>query len=227
MFVRRYGKACVERAGVTNAGAGLGEALFQRILHSPSAALMSVHEYDDTWKFIQHADGKIHLAIPPMLDEIKHLSPAEPEAEFPMILQAGERRSYNANTIYRETAWRKRDAEGALKVHPLDAERLSLVDGGHAWCESRRAAVCARVMITDEIRPGLVSLPHGYGMFEENDPASSRNGPPINFLTESSHCDPLSKVPFHKHVYVRVSPVGPDEQAAVGDIRETAVAATT
>jgi anaerobic selenocysteine-containing dehydrogenase len=244
-FVGRYGKKCVERAGIQDKGAGIGEALFQRILNSPSGTLISVHEYGETWSFIKHPDGKIHLAIPQMLEEIRQLVPEETDAEYPLVLQAGERRSYNANTIYREKSWRKQDPEGSLKVHPEDAGRLGLRDGGRAWCESPRAAVCALVSVTDEVRPGLVSLPHGFGMFEgfgemyevngvgdsEGIPQSDRrrdrrNGPAINFLTETARCDSLSKVPFHKHVRVRVRPVSDDEGTEVGEIRETSLLAT-
>jgi anaerobic selenocysteine-containing dehydrogenase len=242
-FVHSYGKECVERAGIRDEGAGIAEALFQRILNSPSGTLISVHNYEDTWSFIKHTDGKIHLAIPQMIDEIRKLAPELADAEYPLVLQAGERRSYNANTIYREKSWRKQDSEGALKVHPEDARRLDLLDGGLAWCESPRAAVCVRVAVNEEVRPGLVSLPHGFGMFEsfgeayepreasgtedrlrKSPLADPRNGPAINFLTASEWCDSLSKVPFHKHVRVRVRPVGVDESASAGEIREPCAA---
>ena len=219
-FVNRYGRGCVERAGIKDQGAGLGEALFQKILNSPSGTLISVHEYEDTWSFIRHRDGKIHLAIPRMLDEARALERSAPSAAYPFVLQAGERRSYNANTIYRETEWRKSDSQGSLKMHPADAGALGLEDGGLAWVESTRAAVCARVSVTDEVQQGLVSLPHGYGLFESKGVTAPRNGPAINFLTASTHCDALSKVPFHKHVPVRVVAVGPDEHVHVGEIRE-------
>ncbi len=222
-FIARYGKACVERAGIKDAGAGLAEALFQRIWHSPSGTLVSVHEYEDTWSFLKHADGKIHLAIPEMHGEIRTLAPESKDAEYPLILQAGERRSYNANTIYREQAWRKQDAEGALKIHPTDAQRLSLEDGGRAWCESPRAAVCVRVAIIDDVPPGLVSLPHGFGMFDGDATSATRSGPAINFLTDSDNCDQLSKVPFHKHVRVRVRPVDAGDETVVGAIRDNAL----
>ncbi|MFX8381749.1 hypothetical protein ABTL77_20325, partial [Acinetobacter baumannii] len=46
-----------------------------------------------------------------------------------------------------------------------------------------------------------------------------RAGPAINFLTQSDHCDDLSKVPFHKFVPVRIRPVRPDEGVVVGAVR--------
>jgi anaerobic selenocysteine-containing dehydrogenase len=50
-----------------------------------------------------------------------------------------------------------------LTVHPDDAARLSLTDGGNAKVASRAGAVVATVEITDEVMPGVVSLPHGWG----------------------------------------------------------------
>jgi anaerobic selenocysteine-containing dehydrogenase len=133
-FVRQYGKAPIERAGIRDQGAGLAEALFSKILGSPSGTPISVHDYEDTWKFLKHPDGNVHLAIPRLLQEIRDLDDEVREDGYPLILQAGERRSYNANSIYRDERWRKEDADGALKVHPEDAQRLGLADGERAWC---------------------------------------------------------------------------------------------
>ena len=224
-FVRRYGANASSEPAFVDRGAGLAEALFQKILHSPSGTVISLHEYEETWSFLKHRDGKIHLVIPQLIAEIQALTSEESDADYPLILQAGERRSYNANTIYREASWRKQDPEGALKVHPDDAARLGLEDGGRAWCESPRAAVCARVVITDESPAGFVSLPHGFGMFEGKESGAGRSGPAINFLTSSDHCDSLSKVPFHKHVRVRVRAISADVAARVGEVCEVAVVA--
>ncbi len=45
------------------------------------------------------------------------------------MLSAGERRAYTANDIFRDPSWRKRDAEGALRVSVEDAQALGLVAG--------------------------------------------------------------------------------------------------
>jgi anaerobic selenocysteine-containing dehydrogenase len=218
LFVKRYGEECVRRAGIRDEGAGIAEALFNRVLGNRSGTLISIHDYEETWKFIKHRDGRIHLAIDEMLAEVRDLKPLPRNQRFPLILQAGERRSYNANTIYRDGTWRKQDADGALKIHSTDAAELGLHDGALAWCENDRGAVCVRVQVTDEIRPGVVSLPHGYGMFRDS-AGDERSGPAINFLTHTDHCDDLSKVPFHKFVPVRVRPVEPDEEVTVAAVR--------
>jgi hypothetical protein len=60
------------------------------------------------------------LAIPELLDELRalHREPPGDDPEWPFLLSAGERRSFTANTIIRDPAWRKRDAEGALRIAP-------------------------------------------------------------------------------------------------------------
>lgn len=198
----------VRRAGIEDRGAGLGEALFERILHSDSGTLISAHEYPDTWSFIRYADKKIHLVIPEMLEEVEALAKEEREdSEYPFILLAGERRSYNANTILREPDWRKRDTSGALRLHAEDARALGLEEGQLAVCESSRGKVEAPVEISDEHLPGVASLPHGYGMVEAQEDGNLQQvGPAINELTAADHCDDLAKTPFHKYIPVRIRP---------------------
>ncbi len=50
-----------------------------------------------------------------------------------------------------------------LIVHPDDAAAAGLVDGGHARVASSAGSVVAPVEVSDEMRPGVVCLPHGWG----------------------------------------------------------------
>ena len=201
--------AAVRRTGLAGEGADLGEALFERLLKSPSGAPLSTHDHDEMWALVRHEDGRIHLDVPEMLAELNALAD-EPEAlagEYPLVLIAGERRAYNANQIYRDPRWRKTDLEGALAVHPDDAQRLGLAAGSMAVCESKRGRLEVRVAISDMMMPGVVSLPHGYGMEVATAEGGRRpNGPALNILTDAAHRDPLTATPYHKHVRVRVRP---------------------
>jgi len=148
--------------------------------------------------------------VPEMLDALRALAseetPAEPSA-FPLVLIAGERRSYNANQVFRDPAWRRSDPEGALHVHPDDAARIGLGDGVRAICESARASMEVRVGLDPSLRPGMVTLPHGYGMeHPDGSGVRRRNGPALNLLTDSAHRDPISATPYHKYVRVRLRP---------------------
>lgn len=209
-YARRHADA-VRRTGLEGRGADLGEALFARILGSPSGALLSTHRHAEVWAFVRHADGRVHLEVPELLEALRALA-GEPEppgaAEFPLVLVAGERRSYNANQIFRDPAWRKSDPDGALHVHPDDARALGLADGGRAICESARGRIEVRVALTDALRRGVVTLPHGYGADYPDGRGGRRViGPVVNELTDAAHRDPLTATPYHKHVRVRLRPI--------------------
>ena len=205
-YASRHADA-VRRAGIRGTGAGLGEGLFAAILGGESGVHLSTHLHEDTWSLLRTPDRRVRLAISPLLDELRALGdePAREDSAFPLLLMAGERRAYNANTIYRDPAWRKTDAEGALWIHPADAEALELADGDAVVVESANGRVESTLALKDALPRGLVSLPHGYGLEHPGqDGARLRNGPRINELTTAAHCDPRTKTPFHKGVPVRV-----------------------
>ncbi|ANM30636.1 dehydrogenase [Acidobacteria bacterium Mor1] len=212
-YAKRYPEQ-VRRTGLSGgSSAALGEALFQRIMHTDTAIPISTHTHDEVWQLVLHEDGKIHLAIPEMLTELAALAaePVEREdaASFPFILAAGERRAYNANQIYRDPAWRKSDRDGALRIHPEDATNLGLSDGDRVRCESAVGAVEVAIERDDAMRPGCLSLPHGFGMqYPDADGRLRQNGAAINELTESRRCDPLARTPWHKYVPVRLARLG-------------------
>jgi anaerobic selenocysteine-containing dehydrogenase len=202
--------AAIQRAGIQENGKGLAVSLFERIVSSPSGAIISMHEYEDTFSFIRHADGKIHLNVDLMMqlmDELRQEADHGPvlDQEYPFILSAGERRSSNATTTYRNPAWRKTDSKGSMIINPEDAKRLGLSEGDLAICESRQGTISVYARIDDGIRAGCVSVPHGFGLkYAESDGKRTMHGPRINLLTASLHCDPLTKTPYHKNVQVRI-----------------------
>src|SRR5262249_32070627 len=109
----------VRAAGIQGEGPALAEALFDKLLASPAATAFTVHTYEQVWNFVTHDEHKIHLAIPRLLAWLASLDPdAEPDdQEFPFILIAGQRCSYNANQILRHPGWRRDDLDGALRIH--------------------------------------------------------------------------------------------------------------
>ncbi|MBK8971126.1 MAG: molybdopterin-dependent oxidoreductase [Hahellaceae bacterium] len=179
-YVSKHEKA-VRRVGFTGNRFTLAANLFNAILTRHSGTLISQHEMQDVWSFIRNKDGKIHLAIDTLIDEMGHLNdePSPANEDAPFILMAGERRAYNANQIYRDPAWRKVDKEGALRMHPEDASQLSVADGENVRVTSKRGAITVSVEIDDSVRRGMVTLPHGYGGLYQN----QQHGPAINRKT--------------------------------------------
>ncbi len=193
---------------VTRAGHRDGNALFEAILANPSGVTFTVHDYPDDFTLIGHADRMIHLELPEMIDALRALpdTPAQLTSnEFPIVLAAGERRAYTANDIFRDPGWRKRDADGALRISIDDARTLGLVDGGRARIITRAGSAEATVEISDAMQPGHASLPNGYGLDYRDDDGSLRTpGVAPNALTSTDWRDAYAGTPWHKHVPARI-----------------------
>ena len=84
---------------------------------------------------------------------------------------------------------------GTALVHRSDAERHGLVDGGRARITRGDKAIDVQVEITDDVMPGVVSLPHGWGhdlAGTQMSVARERPGANLNALLDESARDPLS-----------------------------------
>jgi anaerobic selenocysteine-containing dehydrogenase len=197
----------VRRAGFAGDGPALGEALFEAILARRSGVTFTVDEYEETWRRLCTPDGKINLSVPELLDELAALRDERPDAdrEFPFVLTAGERRTSTANTIFRDPAWRKKDAAGALRMSPADADRLGVADGGRVRLTTRRGITLATVEVNDCMLSGHVSLPNGLGLFYPDEAGRPIvHGVAPNELTSSEDRDRIAGTPWHKHVRARV-----------------------
>jgi anaerobic selenocysteine-containing dehydrogenase len=81
-----------------------------------------------------------------------------------------------------------------LQINPDDASRIGVGAGGQVKISSSVAILIAPVEITEEIMPGVVSLPHGWGHDlggSELSVASARPGVNSNRLS-TGEMDPVS-----------------------------------
>lgn len=190
----------VARAGFTGAPMEMAQQLFQKILEQPSGTRFAV----DDWREVEKRVGRIQLELPDLLSELERVKRSEPEPRdpaFPYVLSAGERRSFTANTIIRDPAWRAKDAEGALRVSPTDAVVLGLSSGDRVRLVTPRASAVVSVDVSDSLQPGHVTLPNGLGV---SYPGQDETGTAPNELTSSEHRDPFVGTPWHKHVPARL-----------------------
>jgi anaerobic selenocysteine-containing dehydrogenase len=96
-----------------------------------------------------------------------------------------------------------------LQVHPEDAAALGVTHGGRAVCESARGKLEVTVAVTDKVRPGMVTLPNGFGTdYLAKEGGRAVSGPAVNMLTDAAWRDSIAATPFHKHVRVRLRPAG-------------------
>ncbi len=197
----------VRRAGFEGPGFEAPERLFDAILGSPSGVIYSVDEFDENWKRVRTPDGKFQLAIAEMLDALGGLVDEEVSRDdaFPFVLSAGERRSFTANTILRDPAWRKKDAEGALRIGVDDAASLGVNDGERVRVTTKQGSVDVPIEVSAMMQSGHVSLPNGLGVdHRTSNNESVRTGIAPNELTATEDRDFLAGTPWHKHVRARV-----------------------
>jgi anaerobic selenocysteine-containing dehydrogenase len=97
-----------------------------------------------------------------------------------------------------------------MMMNPADARARNLGDGSIAEVQSRVGSIRISVEVTDDVMPGVVSIPHGWG---HNLPgvqmsvARAHAGVSINDLTDETELDPISGNAALSGIPVDVRPV--------------------
>ena len=88
----------------------IGSELFRRILAHPEGVEIARQRTETNFEdHLGFADRKIRLAPAPMMPEIRRAISTAPTVDpaFPLVMAAGLRTRWTANTIQRDPAWRK------------------------------------------------------------------------------------------------------------------------
>ena len=97
-----------------------------------------------------------------------------------------------------------------LLMHPRDAERRGIADGQSVRIRSRTGEIEAPAELSDEMREGVVSLPHGWGHDDPEIPgqlrAKARAGVNYNLLADETLLDVPSCNTNLNHIPVQVTP---------------------
>jgi anaerobic selenocysteine-containing dehydrogenase len=162
-------------------------------------------------EIVRTASGMVEVASDPVVADVARLA-AILDGPPPdgMVLVGRRHLRSNNSWMHNVEVLVKGKPRCTLQVHPDDAARLGLEDGKQATVRSRVGEVSAPVEVTERIRPGVVSLPHGWG---HDDPdarlavASEHAGVNSNVLTDGSVLDPLSGNCALNAIPVEVAPV--------------------
>ncbi|MFL6872555.1 MAG: molybdopterin-dependent oxidoreductase [Candidatus Azotimanducaceae bacterium] len=204
--------AAVARAGFVGQGLELGNNLFEGLINARSGVVFSTSDIVDCFSELGFADNKVRLAVGEMLDEVetlaslKDLVPSDPA--LPLLLAAGERRAYTANTIVRDPGWIKKKTVIALAVSPVDAQSCGVIEGDEVRLTTQAGSVIVPITIDDRMMQGTLSLPNGLGLLYPDD--SGRDvaiGVSPNELTTTGLRDKFLGTPLHKHVPARIEAV--------------------
>ncbi|HEX5067262.1 MAG TPA: molybdopterin-dependent oxidoreductase [Myxococcota bacterium] len=107
--------------------------------------------------------GKVELAPEHITQDLPRLAQRLGRAEPPLVLVSRRHLRSNNSWMHNVAPLVTGKDRCTLLVHPDDAARFGLRDGGRARVASRAGSIQVPVEVTDEMMPGVVSLPHGWG----------------------------------------------------------------
>lgn len=167
---------------------------------------------------LRTASGRIELTPEPVTRDVPRLAAAlgrEPSGPHELVLIGRRQLSSNNSWMHNLAPLVRGSNTCTAQVHPDDAARLGLRDGADAVVRSRAGSVTVPVEVTDAVRPGVVSIPHGWGHSQRGtrlQVASAHAGVNTNVLADDLFVDALSGTAALNGIPVTVE--------AVADARE-------
>src|SRR5436190_948784 len=161
---------------------------------------------------LYHRDKRVHLTSPCMLQAMAVLErdlDAKAGEDGLVLIGRRELRSNNSwmHNLPSLVSGRERCV---LYVHPDDAARYEVRDGEMAILETRVHRGEVRVSVTDDMRPGVVSLPHGWGHADSapwQKVAGSHAGVSVNDWIDDAVVEPIIGQSILNGVPVRLEPL--------------------
>jgi anaerobic selenocysteine-containing dehydrogenase len=152
-------------------------------------------------KRIKHKDGRVPFGDDRIAAELRRLldSPA-PASEYPLLM-IGRREVRSHNSWMHNTP---RFKDGARQhralVNPADALAVGVADGESIRVVSARGAIQLPAELTDDVAPGTIAVPHGWGHRDGGwQTANAAGGANVNELT-SAHPDDMEKLSGMAHL---------------------------
>jgi anaerobic selenocysteine-containing dehydrogenase len=197
---------------------GPGRLSIKRLKRAPHGIVTEPHIPTGVLREkVRHGDGRVHLDPPAILAELRRLEAVNgDDPERPLrLIGMRELRSHNS-WMHNSKLLMRGGRTHAARVHPDDAAAAGLADGDLARLETKSGAVEVPILVTDEMTPGVVALPHGWGHRGGWQTANAAGGVNSNLLASSDPEDlePLAGMTFLNGIPVRLDPVGAGNGAA-------------
>lgn len=139
---------------------------------------------------VRRPGAKVALAPEEILAEVNSLGARHPDdPAFPlMAIGMREMRSQNS-WMHNSPTLMKGNRRHRARVNPVDAAAANLSDGATVRITSAYGAIETEVQITDEMSPGTVAIPHGWGHKGGWQLANRSGGANVNELTSNDVAD--------------------------------------
>jgi len=152
--------------------------------------------------------GLIELAPPEIVADVARLEEALGGSGALLLVGRRQLRSNNS-WMHNLPLLVRGPTRCTVWVHPDDAARLGLDDGGLAHVRSRAGGITLPVEVTDGIMPGVVSIPHGWGHDVDGvgwSVAAEHPGANSNLLSDELVVDAVSGNAVLNGIPVEVAP---------------------
>lgn len=139
--------------------------------------------------------GRVELLPAPIAADLPRLRAALTGVPASLVLVGRRHLRSNNSWMHNVSTLNGGSNRCTVQVHPADAARLGLADGGAARITTEAGEITIPVEITDTVRAGVVSVPHGWGHDRPGTRmavAHARPGVNVNQLLDGSRRDPLS-----------------------------------
>ncbi|GAA4782869.1 molybdopterin oxidoreductase family protein [Streptomyces ziwulingensis] len=139
--------------------------------------------------------GKVELLPGPIAGDLPRLRRALAERPAGLVLIGRRHLRSNNSWMHNIPALTGGSNRCTLHLHPEDAARLGVADGAVVRVKGAGGEVTVPAEVTDAVRPGVVSLPHGWGHDRPGTRlahAALDPGVNVNQLLDGSLLDPLS-----------------------------------
>ncbi|CAM5572252.1 molybdopterin oxidoreductase family protein [Streptomyces chartreusis] len=159
---------------------------------------------------LKTVSGKVELLPAPIAGDLPRLREALLHRPDGLVLVGRRHLRSNNSWMHNVPALTGGSNRCTLHIHPQDAERLGVRDGAAVRLKGAGGEVTAPAEVTDAVRPGVVSLPHGWGHDRPGTRlghAATDPGVNVNQLLDGSLLDPLSGNAVLNGVPIEVSPV--------------------
>ncbi|MER5678948.1 molybdopterin oxidoreductase family protein [Streptomyces sp. NPDC002238] len=153
--------------------------------------------------------GRIELLPAPIAADLPRLRASLGARPAGLVLVGRRHLRSNNSWMHNVPALRGGSNVCTLQIHPDDAARIGLADGDTARITAAGGEVEAFAEITDSVRTGVVSLPHGWGHSRPGTRMSVAGDDPgvnVNQLLDGTLLDPLSGTAVLNAVPVAVTP---------------------
>jgi anaerobic selenocysteine-containing dehydrogenase len=171
---------------------------------------------------LRTASGKIELAPDEIVADVPRLRSALAKPTEEMVLIGRRQLRSNNSWMHNIPTMMRGSNRCTLLVHPDDASRIGLVTGAAARIRSRVGEIEAAIEVTDEVMPGVVSLPHGWGHAQAGvklKVAGAYPGVSSNDLADEQIIDPLSGNAVLNAIPVSIEPANvSDEEATAAEL---------